>query len=101
MADKSVYTTILSTRAAKEIIHSWNWYEDRQKGLGDRFVAEVYRKIQTIEHSPELFPAKYKYYRETLVAVFPVLIIYRIDKRKKLVRIVSVFHTARGARKKY
>lgn len=101
MTDKPIYTSIISARAAKEITNSWNWYEDRQRGLGDRFIAEVFRKIDVIEQNPELFAPKYKSYREALVAVFPVLIIYRTDKRKKLVRIVSIFHTARGVRKKY
>lgn len=101
MTETPIYTSIISAKAAQEIANSWNWYEDKQRGLGDRFITEVLRKIDTIEQSPELFSPKHKSYREALVAVFPVLIIYRIDKRKKLVRIVSVFHTARGVRMKY
>ena len=35
------YQSILSTRVVKEIAASWEWYEERQVGLGDRFAKEV------------------------------------------------------------
>jgi len=41
MGSSSVYSCILSAKAQKEISVSWNWYEDRLQGLGDRFVKEV------------------------------------------------------------
>ena len=99
MENKPSYTSLISTRAAKELYDSWDWYETRQVGLGDRFIDEVMRKISLIEQQPESYAAKYKSYRETLVAAFPVLIIYRINKAKKLIHIISVFHTARGSSK--
>jgi len=101
MESKIIYSSILSVRAEKEMSSSWDWYEERQKGLGDRFIEEVIRKISIVEDNPELFPVKYKSYRETMIATFPMLIIYRINKRKRIIRIVSVFHTARSIKAKY
>lgn len=101
MANQSVYTSIFSSRAYKEITQSWNWYEDRQQDLGDRFLKEVISQIRIIEHSPDRFPTRFKFYKESSVPVFPFLIIYRIDKKKKLVRIVSIFHTSRNPKRKY
>ena len=40
MAIRAGYSAIISSRAQKEIAQSWEWYEDRQQGLGDRFVKE-------------------------------------------------------------
>jgi hypothetical protein len=57
------YHSILSTKAQKEITESWNWYEDRQQVLGDRFLNEVIGRIQAIEKSPNRFPSRYKSYR--------------------------------------
>ncbi len=37
MANQSAFSAIFSSRAQKEINESWNWYEERQPGLGDRF----------------------------------------------------------------
>ena len=97
----SIYRTIFSSKAQREIAESWNWYEDRQLGLGDRFLNEIAEHIRKIEQTPIRFPIRFKSYRETPVPVFPFLIIYRINEKKKIIRIVSVFHTSRNPTKKY
>ncbi len=101
MENKSGYQSIFSSRAQKEISKSLDWYEERQPGLGDRFVKEVIDRIKQIERDPERYPNRYKLCRETSVKTFPYLIIYRINKRKKLISILSVFHTSQNPRKKY
>lgn len=101
MGNSLVYTSALSTKAQKEILVSWNWYEDRLEGLGDRFVNEVKDAILKIVNNPNRYPIKYKSYRQISVNTFPFLIIYRINERRKIVRIVSVFHTSKHPDKKY
>jgi plasmid stabilization system protein ParE len=101
MANNIAYQTILSTRAEQEIITSWKWYEERQEKLGDRFIEEVIRQLKQIEQHPERYPVRYKSYRETIVAIFPYSIIYRINKTKKLIQVISIFHTSRNPKKKY
>jgi len=100
MANKPVYSVIFSARAQKEIAQSWNWYEDRQQGLGDRFIKEVISRVKLIQQHPDRYPLRYRSYRETPVPVFPFLIIYRMNKRKKVARIVSIFHTSLNPGKK-
>jgi plasmid stabilization system protein ParE len=101
MASKFGYSIIVSSRAQKELAESWNWYEDRLPGLGDRFVNEVLKCTRQIEENPDRFPTKFKAYKEAQVKTFPFLVIYRINKKANSVRVVSVFHTARNPRKKY
>jgi len=101
MANNTNFISILSTRAQKEIMEAWEWYEERQQSLGDRFVKEVIDKIRLIEQNPERYPTRYKFYKETSVTIFPFLIIYRINSKKKSVRIVSVFHTSLNPKKKF
>jgi plasmid stabilization system protein ParE len=100
MASNSGYLTIFSGRVQKEIAKSWEWYEERQQGLGDRFVKEVLAKIKLIEQNPDRYPIRHKSYKETPIAIFPFLIIYRLHTRKKIIRIVSVFHTSLSPKKK-
>ena len=45
MESSSFYFCILSAKAQKEISISWNWYEDRLQGLGDRFVKGLTTEI--------------------------------------------------------
>jgi len=101
MANKDTYSAILSSRAQGEVTSSWNWYEERQAGLGDKFLNEVVSKLQIIEQQPELFAIKHRSFREAVLSTFPLLVIYKINKRKKLVYVLSVFHTSRSHLGKY
>jgi len=77
----SIYRTIFSSKAQREIAESWNWYEDRQLGLGDRFLNEIAEHIRKIEQTPIRFPIRFKSYREAPVPVFPFL--HLSDKREE------------------
>jgi len=87
-------------KARQEILDAWEWYEDKQVGLGDQFVTEVGKKIMFIRNNPFHYPTKGKY-REAQTDTFPFLIIYKINKLQDLIQIVSVFHTSRHPKKKY
>ena len=87
-------------KAQREILKAWEWYEDQQEGLGDRFKEEVRNKISLILSNPLHYPVKGKY-REALIDNFPFLIIYKIDKSNDRILILSVFHTSRHPKKKY
>jgi hypothetical protein len=72
MANKASYSIIISSRAQKEISQSWEWYEDRLQGLGDRFVNEIIDRIRLIERNPERYPTRFKSYKETPITCFPL-----------------------------
>ena len=101
MENKTNYSAIISSRAQKEMIKSFDWYEQQKNGLGDRFINDVLDRISSIEQNPELYTSTFKSYRETSITMFPFIIVYRIFKRKKIIQIVSVFHTSQNPRKKY
>lgn len=101
MVNKVAFSIIFSSRAQKEVSQAWEWYEERQQHLGDRFLKELMHRIRLIEQNPERYPTKYKSYKETPVSVFPFLIIYRLNRKKKSARIVSVFHTSLNPKKKF
>ncbi|WP_315814203.1 type II toxin-antitoxin system RelE/ParE family toxin [Paraflavitalea speifideaquila] len=88
-------------KARLELVEAWEWYEDRQTGLGDKFKMSIDSCIRSIEQNPERYPERRKHYREGIIKTFPYLLVYRIHKRKKVIAIVSVFHTRRNPRKKY
>ena len=92
---------IFLEKAKSELLETWIWYEERQEGLGERFKEKVFECINNIEQNPYRYPERKKNYREGLVDIFLYLIIYRVLKRRKLVLIVSVFHTKRNYKLKY
>ena len=52
------YKAIFSSSALKEVKDSYNWYEQRSNGLGDRFFQYVNKSIELIISNPEAFPIK-------------------------------------------
>lgn len=95
-----ISTFLQLPKAQKEILEAWEWYEDQQQGLGDRFKEAVRDKIELILNNPLHYPLKGKYH-EAQTDNFPFLIIYKIDKRQELILILSVFHTSRHPKRKY
>ncbi|MBS1935209.1 MAG: type II toxin-antitoxin system RelE/ParE family toxin, partial [Bacteroidetes bacterium] len=47
------------------------------------------------------YSIRYKNYREAILSIFPFIVIYRINKKKKIVFIISVFHSKRNPKRKY
>jgi plasmid stabilization system protein ParE len=90
------YTVLFLAKTRKELAASWSWYEDRKTGLEDRFINIVMDKVLQIGKTPDHYPKRIKNYHEAIVPVFPYLIIYRVNKKKKVVAIVSVFHIRRS-----
>ena len=101
MENNTKFSIILSSRAQKEVTKAWEWYEDKKEGLGDRFIKSLISRLQLIEQYPDRYPTRFKSYKEAIVPVFPFLIIYRINRRKSFVRIVSIFHTSLNPKKKF
>src|ERR1017187_8380584 len=101
MEGNPVYTIIISSKAQREMTASWQWYEEREEGLGDRLVAAVMQKLNTIAQNPDIFSIKHNPYREAKISIFPFVIVYKIYRRKKLIEAVSVFHTSRNPKRKY
>lgn len=81
---------------------AYEWYEDQQKGLGERFVKAVRSKISEILVNPEVYGSKgNKKFREAQVEYFPFLIVFKVSKKNKEVYITSIHHTKKHPRKKY
>ena len=95
------YEIILHPQAEKEYLKACAWYEKKVVGLGHRFKNAVIEQLQTIAEQPESYPAKSRNYRESNLDVFPYLIVYKINKSKDFIYVVSIFHTSRNPRKKY
>ncbi|HTH83229.1 MAG TPA: type II toxin-antitoxin system RelE/ParE family toxin [Mucilaginibacter sp.] len=94
------YVIELSPKAEKELVETFNWYENEQLGLGEKFEIEFFRKISLIEANPLQYPVKKKMH-ETNTGKFPFLIVYRINESRKKILIISIFHTSRHPKKKY
>lgn len=79
--------------ALLEADESAKFYEERQDGLGKRFVEALTDAITRIRRTPELFGMVDDNIRKCRILRFPYGVIYR-DK-KKSVEIIAVMHLKR------
>lgn len=96
-----IYNVVFSDRSRKELEESWAWYEERQHGLGDRFSEAILNVIEQIETNPDKGLSRNTRFKEAIVKTFPFLVIYRVDKKDKVIFISSIFHSNRNPKGKY
>ena len=76
----------------EDIARSFKWYEEKNVGLGLRFVEEVEATINYISKYPEHYQIKsVKVYREAVLQIFPYMVIYEFDEKQQSIIIYSVF----------
>jgi plasmid stabilization system protein ParE len=95
------YSIVFSQRARQHIIDGHDWYEDKEEGLGDRFLECVTKRIEIISKYPERYPQRSQLFRECPIDIFPYLIVYQLRKQKQQVIVTAVFSTWRNPRIKY
>ena len=92
----------LHEQAYEEYIEAYEWYEQKQKGLGDRFMNSVEKKLQQINEHPEYFGKRQNSnFREAKVENFPYMIVYEFFNRKQLIHIAAIYHSKRNPKRKY
>jgi len=78
---------------------AYDWYEEQQTGLGDRFLNELEECYDKIESMPEIYAKIKSNFRQIILPVFPYVIVFEILKNDIVV--YAVFHTSRNPRKKF
>jgi len=94
----SLWSLLLSSSAEADIAEAALWYEGRQQGLGNEFVAEVESVLEKLKQDPERFRLHYpaQRVRRVLTKRFPYYAYYYLEGR--LVRVFAVVHAARHER---
>ena len=96
------YTCRFHPLTKQDYEEAYAWYEDKQNGLGERFLKAVRIKIDEIVLHPEVYGSKgNRKFREAALDIFPYLLIYKINKRKKEIYFSSIHHAKKHPRKKY
>lgn len=92
------YKIAFTTLAETEIIETYNFYEDKQKELGERFLKAIQTTSNSLKLNPYIYQRKHKHFREALVKKFPYFLVYEIIGNT--IVIVSVFHTSKNPKSK-
>jgi plasmid stabilization system protein ParE len=97
-----IYLLKLHPLIQQDFNEAYGWYEDKQKGLGDRFLKAVRGKMEQIIVRPQVFGSRgNKGFREAKIEFFPYHIVYKINERKREIYISSIHHNSKHPKKKY
>ena len=79
-----------------DIAQSVDWYNEKQSGLGDRFLSNVKKQTAKLSNSAMHFAVKYDNVRCMCIEKFPYLVHYRVNELTQTVKVEALFHTSRN-----
>lgn len=82
-----VYRLIILKAAAEDTSDAYNYYEQIQAGLGDRFLAELLVRFNDISKHPQYygFIDDQHIIRDIKLKSFPYLVVYEVEDDKVIV----------------
>jgi toxin ParE1/3/4 len=69
----------LTPEADLDAQHALQWYDQRDRELGDDFLRKVNECITALERNPESFPFVHRQMRRALIKRFPYEVLYEIE----------------------
>lgn len=86
-------SVIVQPEAEADIRSAHDWYESKQPGLGQQFIAELDRLLALLSDRHQIFPLFHAGCRRALVKRFPYAVLY-IDRGNN-VFVLGVLHQRR------
>lgn len=83
--------------ADDDVAKSYDWYENREPGLGEDFLRCIEACVQTIQRYPKIFPVAIDEFRHAPIRRFPFEIFYEAED--ECVVVYSVFHCSQDPEK--
>ena len=95
------YGLILKEGARLDMLDAYHYYEQKQSGLGERFLLELQERFRAISEHPEYYSYidRKGILRDVAVGNFPYVIIYAIMDQD--VRVYAVHPTHKRPQNKY
>jgi plasmid stabilization system protein ParE len=84
---------VFRMEAQSEFDRAFDWYENKQPGLGVDFLNHVAEMLNHVELMPESSAQVFEDIRRAVVHRFPYSVFYRIEESQIVV--IAVFHTKR------
>lgn len=84
---------ILRPEAEADALEAYRWYSEQLPGLGEEFLAEIDRALETIRANPEAHPKLHREFRRVLTRRFPYALFYAV--RGDRIVVFAILHTAR------
>ena len=87
---------IIRPEAEADMTEAFDWYEERDLGLGSEFLRSIDAIFGSITRNPLQYPIVHRSLRKAVARRFPYQVFYTVEKHGVLV--VAVFHARRDPR---
>ena len=87
---------VIRPEAEADALEAYRWYSEQLPGLGDDFLAEVDRALESIGANPEAHRKLHREFRRVLTRRFPYAVFYAV--RGDRIVVFAILHTARDPR---
>ncbi len=87
---------IIRSEAEADALLAFRWYNEQRPGLGQEFLAELDKAIESIRANPEASRKVHREYRRALTRRFPYAVFYTASVQRVIV--FAILHTARDPR---
>ncbi len=94
-----MYRLLLKPLALQTAQYSYDWYEERQPGLGELFLNDLDISFDKVELNPNNYSKIYNEFRQAVLKTFPYAIIFEIIGDEII--IYQIFHTKQNPIKKF
>jgi plasmid stabilization system protein ParE len=83
---------IIEPAAEEDIFIGYQWYEERQFGLGTKFLEALETLFDQIIENPRLYLESIPGVRRSVTRTFPYLVFYALER--KAIHILAIIHAA-------
>ena len=90
------YVLVFRPEVRDDLSAAYDWYENKQSGLGDQFIDCVDALLSRICMRPESYAVVYRDVRRAVIKRFPYTVYYRLISSRIIV--TAMFHARRDPR---
>ena len=88
---------VFTPESDDDVVAAYDWYENREPGLGEDFLRCVEACVLGIQRHPEMYPVATDEFRRALIRRFPYEIFY--EPTADSITIYAVFHCSQDPQK--
>jgi len=92
----NLFKLFVTSDAEQDADEVAEFYESKQPELGDKFIEELYKKLELLKQHPEMYAKFEKEIRRGNLKDFPYSFYYENDMPEELVNVLGVFAQAKN-----
>lgn len=93
------FVIVIPERVCKQLDSAFGYYEEKQAGLGVKFLDDWENTMEHLEKRPLIYQLKYKQFRTIQFNRFPFLVVFKIAGNSVILN--NIIHSKRSTALRY